>query len=91
MAERGREGGRGECYSLAPSGLFDVAHTIFKPYARCPRARSHTVYTGQVLPMSMRSLGATLITPLLRDMAGIYVPYHSRGCYICTHRIKVHA
>ena len=69
-------------YSLAPSGPFDVACTIFKPYeylsahafvwtqaihrtiwhmhARRPRARSRTVYTGQVLPVSMCSLGARL-------------------------------
>ena len=49
-------------YSLAPSGAFDVAR---KPYAchmhvRCPRVRSRTVYTGQVLAVSMRSLGARL-------------------------------
>ena len=49
-------------YSLAPSGAFNVAR---KPYAchmhvRCPRVRSRTVYTGQVLAVSMRSLGARL-------------------------------
>ena len=55
-------------YSLAPSGPFDVARTIFKPYhctishmhTRRPRARSRMVYTGQVLPVSMRWLGARL-------------------------------
>ena len=50
--------------ALAPSGPFDVAHTIFKPYTR-PRAYTCTtpksaVYIGQVLPVSMRSLGARL-------------------------------
>ena len=58
-------------YSLAPSSPFDVARTIFKPHmymyctichmhAQRPRARSRTVYTGQVLPVSMHSLGARL-------------------------------
>ena len=35
---------------------------MYMPYAhaRRPRARSRTVYTGQILPVLMRSLGARL-------------------------------
>ena len=63
-------------YSLAPSGRFDVARTIFKPYiaVRYIPARSCPCRCIRLEP-------GYNITPPLRDMAGIYALYHLRGCY----------
>ena len=79
--------------SLAPSGPFDVARTIFNHitalYAICMHDAQEHVAVRYIPARScpcrcvrLEPGYKSLITPPLQDMAGIYSPYyHSRGCY----------